>query len=100
MPALKICPYPGCSNTVTFGYCAEHKQGTRDMARQRFYESEKWAKIRNAQRMRQPLCEDCLAAGRVTQMEEVHHLDNDWRNCAPSNLVSLCKSCHSKRKGG
>jgi 5-methylcytosine-specific restriction protein A len=100
MATLKICPYPGCSNTVISGYCPEHKAGTRDMARQRFYESVKWARIRNAQRMRQPLCEDCLAEDRVTLMQEVHHADNNWRNCDPSNLVSLCKSCHSKMKGG
>jgi 5-methylcytosine-specific restriction protein A len=100
MPALKICPYPGCSNTVTSGYCPEHKAGTRDMARQRFYESKKWADIRDRQRRKHPICADCMEKGIIKQMEEVHHADNNWRNCEPSNLVSLCKSCHSKRKGG
>lgn len=26
----------------------------------------------------------------------VHHIDYDKRNCLPSNLISLCQSCHTK----
>lgn len=27
---------------------------------------------------------------------DVHHIDYDKENCAPENLVTLCRSCHSK----
>lgn len=27
---------------------------------------------------------------------EVHHIDYDKKNCNPLNLITLCKSCHSK----
>lgn len=44
------------------------------------------------------MCEICLAEGRVTLVEEVHHIvpvskggTNEW-----SNLMSLCRSCHTK----
>ena len=26
----------------------------------------------------------------------VHHIDYDKENCSPENLITLCKSCHSK----
>jgi len=26
----------------------------------------------------------------------VHHIDYDKKNCLPSNLISLCRSCHTK----
>jgi 5-methylcytosine-specific restriction endonuclease McrA len=26
----------------------------------------------------------------------VHHIDYDKKNCNPSNLITLCKSCHTK----
>lgn len=26
----------------------------------------------------------------------VHHIDYDKKNCDPNNLITLCKSCHSK----
>lgn len=30
------------------------------------------------------------------QKLDIHHIDYDKKNCLPSNLVSLCKSCHAK----
>jgi len=29
----------------------------------------------------------------------VHHIDYNKRNCSPSNLITLCRSCHSKTNG-
>ena len=45
-----------------------------------------------------PLCEMCLKEGRLTPVEEVHHIlpisqGGDHRQ---SNLMSLCQSCHTK----
>jgi hypothetical protein len=32
-------------------------------------------------------------------MHHVHHIDYEKKNCNPSNLITLCKSCHSKTVG-
>ena len=45
-----------------------------------------------------PLCEMCLKEGRLTPVEEVHHIvplsqGGTHRN---DNLMSLCQSCHTK----
>jgi len=57
-----------------------------------------WRKIRNRYIKVHPLCEECLKAERLTPAQEVHHIlplghggTND-----DSNLMSLCKPCHSR----
>ncbi len=53
------------------------------------------------------LCVDCLAEGRYTPAEEVHHIKeltpeniSDPRiSLSLDNLVSLCRECHKKRHG-
>jgi len=48
-----------------------------------------------------PLCADCLAAGRATAAAEVHHIASlvraPARRLDPTNLLALCKACHSRR---
>ena len=66
-----------------------------------------WQRLRNKKIQTQPLCEDCLAKGRVMVAEEVHHNTpvEHGRTYAEmralaydfSNLVSLCKACHHLR---
>jgi len=71
---------------------------------QSIYNTVRWKKLREAKVQANPLCEVCLAAGGVMQVEEVHHvkpldfaldryelevLAYDW-----DNLVSLCVECH------
>ena len=66
-----------------------------------------WQLLRRRKIASQPLCEDCLAAGRVTPAEEVHHVIPVERGRTPQemrslaydfgNLVSLCRSCHQAR---
>lgn len=36
----------------------------------------------------------CGACNQYGQL--VHHIDGDKNNCNPNNLVTLCKSCHTK----
>lgn len=78
--------------------------------RQQIYQSSKWKKLREAKLMEQPLCEICLARGIIKFAEDVHHKDsflnyegNDrlWKAYDYSNLLSVCKECHSflHRKG-
>lgn len=37
------------------------------------------------------ICQLCNQYGNI-----VHHKDYDKKNCDPDNLITLCKSCHSK----
>lgn len=39
------------------------------------------------------VCEVCGSTKNI----DVHHKDGNWQNNHPSNLVTLCRSCHSKQ---
>ena len=39
---------------------------------------------------------DCCATCGTTEKLHVHHKDRNWRNDDPSNLLTLCASCHLK----
>ena len=57
-----------------------------------------WKRIRDRYAAAHPLCEMCLKEGRLTPVEEVHHIvplsqGGTHRN---DNLMSLCQSCHTK----
>lgn len=43
----------------------------------------------------QPLCAHCLQRGLIVTGNEVDHIDNDAGNNERSNLVNLCRPCHS-----
>lgn len=71
--------------------------------RQQVYQSLRWKQLREAKLMSQPLCEVCLAEGRVTPAEDVHHIDSFlnysgtlrlWKAFGYANLMSVCKECH------
>ena len=86
-------------------YCREHAKAERD--RYNRYEraadvnkkyGRAWKRIRDRYTQAHPLCEMCLKEGRLTPVEEVHHIlpiskGGDHRE---SNLMSLCQSCHTK----
>ncbi len=60
-----------------------------------------WRRFRTQMLIEQPLCVDCEANGRITAACEVHHIvklrtDPSLR-LEPSNVMCLCKSCHSRR---
>jgi len=69
-----------------------------------YYNKPAWKKLREAKMIEQPLCEECLAHGRVSLAEEVHHkrkiLSGKNRDevykilLDPSNLKCLCVYCH------
>ena len=48
-----------------------------------------------------PLCRDCAGIGMVTAAAEVHHvakvIDRPDLRLEASNLMPLCKACHSRR---
>ena len=70
----------------------------------RIMNSAEWRRVRNAQLTRQPECERCAAAGRVTLAQCVHHITpiesgRTDAECirlafATGNLQSLCYACH------
>jgi 5-methylcytosine-specific restriction enzyme A len=115
--AHRFCGYAGCHKYALPGgyYCEDHRQATAheyrrdrtDVAEQALYRSRDWQVVRARQLQEHPLCEDCLAEGRVTPAVMVHHEKpvTDYPELAlvESNLRSLCDSCHNKKhpdKGG
>lgn len=101
----KPCAFPGCPNLTGETYCDKHKsQATNSYNKyQRSPDHNKkygrgWQRIRARYVKAHPLCERCLAEGRLTPVEEVHHIlpVNRGGSNADSNLMSLCRSCHNK----
>ena len=99
------CAYPGCPALTDRRYCEEHEKLTnqqyekygRNPATRRRY-GRAWQRIRNAYAKEHPLCEQCLAEGKVVPMEQVHHKLPlaEGGTHERSNLVSLCTSCHAR----
>ena len=60
-----------------------------------------WRMVRRLHLLNNPLCVDCIKEKKFTPANEVHHLrklaDFPHLRDEPSNLLSLCKSCHSIR---
>ena len=99
------CSYPGCGMLTDGQYCDEHKQSIERQYNRYLRDSDTnkrygraWKKLRARFLLLHPLCEQCKNEGRFTAAEEVHHvlpLANGGTN-DESNLMALCKSCHSK----
>ena len=73
-----------------------------------FYKSVAWQKCRAYCWSRDKgLCQDCLKNGMIVPGVEVHHIveltpqniSDSSISLNPSNLVTLCKSCHEARHG-
>ena len=99
------CAYPGCPNLTDNQYYLQHEK----IARQQYDKYQRnpqvnktygraWKRIRDRYASEHPLCEMCLKEGRVTLMEEVHHILPVSRGGRHNkeNLMSLCRSCHNK----
>lgn len=60
-----------------------------------------WRNFRDWFLARHPLCEDCLAEGKIEPAEEVHHLkkvaDHPELRLVEANCRGLCKPHHSRR---
>ena len=66
----------------------------------RLYKTAKWRRIREAQLMRQPLCEWCLESETVEPATEVHHKvphRGDLSLFWSGPFISTCKPCHASR---
>lgn len=107
--AKKVCLHPGCVS-LYFGkgaYCKTHKnmhdyqkkytEKSRDKEKQAFETSRAWSIIRRNFLTLNPFCADCLEKGEVVIAQEVHHIDKNHLNNDELNMLSLCKSHHSRR---
>ena len=75
----------------------QYNQYERDPASNKRY-GRAWKRIRDRYIKAHPLCEECQKQGKLTPAEEVHHilpLSKGGGN-EKSNLMALCKSCHSR----
>lgn len=101
------CAYGNCPRLAADGsrYCEEHKK-LMEKQYNRYERSpdihrkygRAWKRIRDRYAAAHPLCEMCLKEGRVTSVEEVHHIIPVSKGGThdPENLMSLCRSCHEK----
>lgn len=73
-----------------------------------FYNSKAWHTCRNSYYERVGgLCEDCLAEGRFTRAEIIHHIveltpdniNDPSITLNHANLRAVCRECHSKAHG-
>ncbi len=89
------------------GYLAS-KQATQRQYDQRrgsdrqFYSTPTWRRFRKARLLESPLCHDCEEQrAELVQAEEIHHIIARHARpdlaYEPTNMMSLCKSCHSRR---
>ena len=101
----KPCAYPGCPNLTEKKYCPEHERlenqrydrYQRDPAHKKRY-GRTWKKIRDSYVKTHPFCAHCLLGGKYVPVEEVHHKIplSEGGTHARENLISLCKTCHSR----
>lgn len=101
----RSCSYPSCPNLTDGRFCDEHQK--QENKRYEKYQRSpavkkrygyKWRKIRAKFVKDNPLCVKCLEQGRLTPVEEVHHILplSKGGTHEVTNLMALCKSCHSK----
>jgi 5-methylcytosine-specific restriction protein A len=108
MPWLfKRCNHPGCKNRFTDlneSYCETHRKERRleydrtqrDPKIVAFYKSEVWRRCRLMQLAAAPLCQVCLIkAGTI--VDHIKPIRSGGERLDPSNLQSLCVSCHGKK---
>lgn len=101
-----VCRSRDCrrSTTNNNGYCDECEapvsQTRRGKKGDPFYWSTAWKKLRDMKKHKDPLCEDCLAAGRLMSVDVVDHvveIKYGGRPLDMDNLKSLCHRCHAKK---
>jgi len=98
---LDVRACPKCNRIKTGkGYCTEcqklaYRVDIHDPMKRKRY-GKAWQKARRRKLLSEPFCHDC-----GTVANEVHHIVKvvDGGTNRQSNLMSLCKPCHSSRTG-
>lgn len=87
--------------TINLGRKKPRERTYNKEAYQDVYNTPRWKRLRARKVRENPLCEECLRKGVITQVEEVHHVRpfdiNDPEGTGAynyDNLVSLCIPCH------
>ena len=72
---------------------------TRATGDQEFLNTSAWRKVALLHKEENPLCENCYAKGRLTDVAETDHIIPRPIGALLSfeNLMSLCKSCHAQK---
>jgi len=109
--AMHPCAYHGCPGLTRSKYCPLHKaheqQEEKQYARerggaaQRGYDSV-WQLLRLTYLHQHPICEQCQQNGLIVPAVLVHHIvpiKDGGARLDPSNLRSLCQSCHEAIHG-
>lgn len=87
-------------------FCGKSVEGTKDAARKLYCDSECYRKHRLSSPVknkssahfraraakRESACERCASTAHL----QVHHKDRNPLNDSPSNLETLCRSCHTR----
>ncbi len=101
----KPCAFQGCPELTSGRFCEKHQkeENKRYEKYQRNPETAQrygtqWRKIRALHVKSHPFCQECMKHDKFTRVEEVHHIVplSQGGTHAHDNLMSLCKSCHSK----
>lgn len=102
----RSCSYPDCPSLTDGRYCEKHEKLTNKQYEhygRKYRKNERygttWRKVRDLYIKAHHFCEECFCKhGILKPAEHVHHikpLEKGGTNEA-DNLMSLCKSCHSK----
>jgi 5-methylcytosine-specific restriction protein A len=95
---MQYCTQPCCGVVVEKGRCLKHRVRENHDVR-KWYRTQRWIRLRTVVLAEEPLCMDCLDAGRTTPATEVHHIRKHMGDeglfYGRHNLRGLCKSCHS-----
>lgn len=103
---LRPCRHPGCPELTRDGWCPAHKPKPAPRRESAvwhgWYNLPVWTDtLRPAQLLREPFCRECARLGTRTWATDVDHIRDhkgDWSLFTdPSNLESLCHSCHSRK---
>ena len=99
------CRFSGCPELTENTYCNKHSKEVtkrynkyqRDPNTYKRY-SNRWRRIRQPYIKEHPVCELCERKNILKPVEEVHHIVplSKGGTHNEENLMSLCKSCHSR----
>lgn len=73
--------------------------------RRKAYNNTTWRKLRDLFLKEHPICQDCVAKGKITPAVDIHHLRSPFKGGEVNygllldynNLAALCKECHAER---
>lgn len=78
----------------------------KDATYRRLIHTERWLRLRRDKLTADPVCERCMAEGRIAAATEVHHIvpvedavneaEKERLMFDPTNLRSLCHACHQQ----